>query len=212
MGFGVVGREAQLAELARALDADTFHVVELLGEPGMGKTALLTELRTAALARPARVAAGKATEFERLPFAMFSDAFGDAWTDLLTSVDPRRPGRAVPVGAVAAARHGAGARRRALGRRGQCRADRARAAAPTGGARGAGDGVSAAPAAGSAGHRLLRAGPGAVVAAHRGRAAHAAGSRRDVRGIRAGGTPGRAVPGQRRQPVLPGCPAAAGSR
>jgi ATP/maltotriose-dependent transcriptional regulator MalT len=84
---GVVGRSAQLGELARALDAATFRVVELLGEPGMGKTALLAELRAAAASRGARVAAGKATEFERLPFAMFSDAFGDAWTDLLTSVD-----------------------------------------------------------------------------------------------------------------------------
>lgn len=84
-GLGVVGREAQLGELARALNAGTFQVVELVGEPGMGKTALLTELRIAA--QPSRVAAGKATEFERLPFAMFSDAFGDAWTDLLTSVD-----------------------------------------------------------------------------------------------------------------------------
>ena len=87
MAFGVVGREAQLGELTRALDADGFRVVELVGEPGMGKTALLAELRAAAADRRARVAGGKATEFERLPFAMFSDAFGDAWTDLLTSVD-----------------------------------------------------------------------------------------------------------------------------
>jgi len=57
------------------LNAGVFQVVELVGEPGMGKTALLTELRIAAAARRARVAAGKATEFERLPFAMFSDAF-----------------------------------------------------------------------------------------------------------------------------------------
>ena len=87
MAIGVVGRQAQLGVLARALDAGDFQVVELVGEPGMGKTALLTALREAASARQTRVAAGKATEFERLPFAMFSDAFGEAWTDLLTRVD-----------------------------------------------------------------------------------------------------------------------------
>src|SRR4051812_5139791 len=59
VAFGVVGREAQLGELTRAIDAGSFRAVELVGEPGMGKTALLAALRAAASDRGARVAAGK---------------------------------------------------------------------------------------------------------------------------------------------------------
>jgi len=85
---GRAGALARLSELTdRAFDDREAAFLEVLGEPGMGKTALLAELRAAAADRRARVAGGKATEFERLPFAMFSDAFGDAWTDLLAYVD-----------------------------------------------------------------------------------------------------------------------------
>ncbi|GDY28603.1 hypothetical protein GTS_02360 [Gandjariella thermophila] len=83
----VVGRVAELAEVDAALaevQAGSQRVVEFVGEPGMGKTALLDALRARAERRGFVVLDGQAMEFERLPFAVFVDALDD----YLGTVDP----------------------------------------------------------------------------------------------------------------------------
>ena len=74
----IVGREKELGALARALDAlgdGDAGCVSVEGEPGIGKTRLLTELRGRAEARGQLVLTGAASEFEReLPFSVFADA------------------------------------------------------------------------------------------------------------------------------------------
>lgn len=52
MGDGLVGRVGELAVLDRLLAADGFRAVAVTGEPGIGKTRLLTELRRRAGDRP----------------------------------------------------------------------------------------------------------------------------------------------------------------
>ena len=73
-----VGRESELELLDAALDAlaeSGLVCVALEGEPGIGKTRLLGELRGRAEARRCLVLAGSATEFERdLPFSVWVDA------------------------------------------------------------------------------------------------------------------------------------------
>ncbi len=73
-----VGRELELELLDAALEAlaeSSLVCVALEGEPGIGKTRLLGELRDRAKARGCLVLAGSATEFERdLPFSVWVDA------------------------------------------------------------------------------------------------------------------------------------------
>jgi len=73
-----VGRESELALLDAALDALAAGEpisVAVEGEPGIGKTRLLAELRERAEERGCLVLAGSATEFERdLPFSVWVDA------------------------------------------------------------------------------------------------------------------------------------------
>src|ERR671938_443661 len=73
-----VGRDSELALLEAALDAVTRGTpacVAVEGEPGIGKTRLLAELRRRAEERGWLVLAGAAAEFERdLPFAVWADA------------------------------------------------------------------------------------------------------------------------------------------
>jgi ATP/maltotriose-dependent transcriptional regulator MalT len=75
----MVGRGAERARLAAALDR-TVHerhggTSVISGEPGIGKTSLLTEVGRHALRRGCLVLAGLATEFERdIPLAVFADA------------------------------------------------------------------------------------------------------------------------------------------
>jgi DNA-binding NarL/FixJ family response regulator len=73
-----VGREAELEQLEAALDAlarEGSVCVAVEGEPGIGKTRLLGELRRCAEDRGCLVLAGSATEFERdLPFSVWVDA------------------------------------------------------------------------------------------------------------------------------------------
>ena len=73
-----VGRESELALLDAALDAlaeDESACVAVEGEPGIGKTRLLAELRDRAEERGCLVLSGSATEFERdLPFSVWVDA------------------------------------------------------------------------------------------------------------------------------------------
>ena len=77
----VVGRAAELGVLDRALDGlerGSPAIVELVGEPGIGKTRLLAELSARANASGKLVLSGRAAEFERdLPFWVFVDALDE---------------------------------------------------------------------------------------------------------------------------------------
>jgi DNA-binding CsgD family transcriptional regulator len=86
----LVGREPELermARLAAGLDLGRGAVLEIVGEPGIGKTSLMSALCALADERRHLVLEGRASEFEReVPFAPFLDALDD----YLRSVDPRR--------------------------------------------------------------------------------------------------------------------------
>ena len=73
-----VGREPELAQVGLALDAlaaGTSGCVVVEGEPGIGKTRLLAELRRRAEERGCLVLSGAAAEFERdVPFGVWADA------------------------------------------------------------------------------------------------------------------------------------------
>ena len=73
-----VGRETELADLEAMLGAlagRSSACVAIEGEPGIGKTRLLSELRRGAEERGCLVLAGAAAEFERdLPFSVWADA------------------------------------------------------------------------------------------------------------------------------------------
>lgn len=109
-----VGRESALEQFDAALDALAERApacIAVEGEPGIGKTHLLTELRRRAEERGYLVLAGSATEFEQdLAFSVWTDALdayvasqelelGDGWSaelvrelgEIVPSV--RRPGR-----------------------------------------------------------------------------------------------------------------------
>jgi len=77
----LVGRGAELAGLGAALDRTLRAqptAVALVGEPGIGKTSLLTELGRMADARGMLVLAGGASEFESdMPFWLFVDALDE---------------------------------------------------------------------------------------------------------------------------------------
>jgi len=75
----LVGREAELALIEELLDGTAHEsILEVAGDPGIGKSRLLRELREEARARGHRVLAGRAAEFEgELPFGAFTDALDD---------------------------------------------------------------------------------------------------------------------------------------
>lgn len=85
----LVGRAEELGVLDGALDClddGGSGALELTGEPGIGKTRLLSELAARADARGHTVLTGRATELERdLPFSVFVDALDD----YLHALDPR---------------------------------------------------------------------------------------------------------------------------
>jgi predicted ATPase len=77
----LVGRPGELAALEEALDGldeGRSTAIELVGEPGIGKTRLLTELAARADGRGHLVLSGSASELERdLPFWVFVDALDE---------------------------------------------------------------------------------------------------------------------------------------
>lgn len=102
----LVGRREELTTVEEALaalaDDGAGGVLEVAGDPGIGKTRLLDELRAQADSRGYLVLAGRAAEYEgELPFGVFVDAMDDH----LAALDPDRladvAGRTAPVLAVA---------------------------------------------------------------------------------------------------------------
>jgi ATP/maltotriose-dependent transcriptional regulator MalT len=85
-----VGRAEELGSLERVLDEigrARPGAIELVGEPGIGKTRLLTELGARAELRGHLVLAGSASELERdLPFSVFVDALDE----YVEGLDPKR--------------------------------------------------------------------------------------------------------------------------
>ena len=77
----LVGRVAEIDAFDRLLadlDRGRPAAIELVGEPGIGKTRLLAELAARADARAALVLSGSASELEQdLPFWVFVDALDD---------------------------------------------------------------------------------------------------------------------------------------
>jgi predicted ATPase len=84
----LVGRVAELATVERVLVAARSAratVLELVGEPGIGKTRLLSELVVRAERGGLRVHSGRGGELERsLPFGLVVDALDDS----LEALDP----------------------------------------------------------------------------------------------------------------------------
>src|SRR5512133_77115 len=86
----LVGRADELASLEQVLaelDRGRSGAIELVGEPGIGKTRLLREAAARAELRGQLVLSGSASELERdLPFSVFVDALDE----YLQALDPKR--------------------------------------------------------------------------------------------------------------------------
>ncbi|MFD9319930.1 BTAD domain-containing putative transcriptional regulator [Streptomyces sp. NPDC060053] len=79
-GSDLVGRAAELTVLDAAIEdalAGAPGVVEVVGEPGIGKTRLLGELGERARQRGFVSLAGRSVEFDRAPYGAFVDALDD---------------------------------------------------------------------------------------------------------------------------------------
>ena len=115
----LVGRADELGsfdQLLAQLDGGRSAALELVGEPGIGKTRLLAELAARADARGHLVLSGSATELERdLPFWVFVDALDE----YVQGLDPRRLERSTTTSAPSWRRLpiAGGARRRSGGSR-----------------------------------------------------------------------------------------------
>ena len=87
----LVGREVELAEIERALDeldGGRPWPLAIAGEPDIGKSRLLAELRTRSEARGHLVVRGVGSEFERfVPFALVVDAFDPFLASHLDVID-----------------------------------------------------------------------------------------------------------------------------
>lgn len=87
------GRERELAvldDMLSRLSGGGAAILDVAGEPGIGKTTLLGRLADAARARGALVLRGRASEFEReLPFALLADALDGH----VAALDPARLAR-----------------------------------------------------------------------------------------------------------------------
>src|SRR3954469_17618951 len=95
-----VGREAELRTLSRAFgalrSAPAPSVVTVVGEAGIGKSALLAAIGPAARDAGVRLLSARAAEHERdVPFALFADALGDVVAGMSARrwADPAAPPR-----------------------------------------------------------------------------------------------------------------------
>jgi DNA-binding NarL/FixJ family response regulator len=74
----LVGRAEELAVVESLLDRPSLRLAEIVGEPGIGKTRLLAEIRAMAAAKGRRVLAGQAGELSgTVPFSVLVDAVDD---------------------------------------------------------------------------------------------------------------------------------------
>ena len=93
----LIGRTREVAELELALDrvaSGSPWCVELVGEPGIGKSRLLAELGRRAEEQGFLVLEGRAAEFEQdIPFGVLVDALNDH----VASLAPASSGRGWPV-------------------------------------------------------------------------------------------------------------------
>ena len=88
-----VGRGAELAALDECLARRKYAAIEIVGEPGIGKTRLLAELEARADRQGCLVLAGSASELEAdLPFGVFVDALDE----YLHALEPRRLDQLAP--------------------------------------------------------------------------------------------------------------------
>lgn len=89
----IVGRHAERAAMTDAVDriaAGGYHLVHLSGEPGIGKTRMLSWLADAARARDLPVLCGRAAEFETdVPFGPLTQALAGRLTELRDEVRDR---------------------------------------------------------------------------------------------------------------------------
>src|SRR5262245_8544739 len=91
----LVGRDTALERIEHELDEiqeGSSRAIEIVGEPGIGKTRLLSELTARSELRRYLVLSGSASELEReLPFSVFVDALDDyvesRGTELLSTLD-----------------------------------------------------------------------------------------------------------------------------
>lgn len=88
----LVGRREALQAVDEVLEhsaAGAFRFLALTGEPGVGKSRLLSELAAAATARKLPVLSGRASEFEReMPFGVVVDALDDLIEEQLPELAP----------------------------------------------------------------------------------------------------------------------------
>src|SRR5687768_9978407 len=74
----LVGRTEELAVVESLLDRPGLRLAEIVGEPGIGKTRLLAEIRALAAVQGRRVFAGQAGELSgTVPFSVLVDALDD---------------------------------------------------------------------------------------------------------------------------------------
>ncbi|MHB9863462.1 BTAD domain-containing putative transcriptional regulator [Streptomyces sp. YIM S03343] len=86
----LVGRAEEVSVLRSVLDDRSERgprLVEIVGEPGIGKTRLLAEFRTLAVHSGAQVLTGRAAEISEIPYGLFIDALESS----PPPVDPDRP-------------------------------------------------------------------------------------------------------------------------
>ncbi|MEU6257050.1 BTAD domain-containing putative transcriptional regulator [Streptomyces sp. NPDC047043] len=89
--------ERLLADLTAGESGARAHVVELAGEPGIGKTRLLAELGEQANKRGMLVLAGRSMQFDQAPYGAFVDALDD---HLASAAKGGNPLDALPAAAV----------------------------------------------------------------------------------------------------------------